>query len=331
MADSPEDHQPALFLKYFSLVALTLQNTVLILVMRYVRTRPGDMFLASAAVICQEFLKMVTSLALVLYQEKSIKSWLKYLYDNTIDQPMDCVKVSVPSVIYVLQNNLLYVAVSNLDAATYQVTYQLKILTTAIFSVIMLKKVLSIPQWAALGVLFVGVSVVQLQPSSKVEENVAVEQRPFIGLFAVIVSCFLSGFAGVYFEKILKGTRQSIWLRNFQLGFLGIIIGVITMLFKDSTQFQEKGFFHGFDFLVWVVIGLQSFGGLMVAMVVKYADNILKGFATSAAIVLSSVASIFIFNFVLSPQFTIGAGLVMLALYVYGTYAPQPLPEKPIH
>lgn len=89
--------------------------------MRYVLTLPEDKFMASAAVICQEFVKMVTSLALVLYQEKSIKSWLKYLYDNTICQPMDCVKVSVPSIIYVLQNNLLYVAVSNLDAATYQV------------------------------------------------------------------------------------------------------------------------------------------------------------------------------------------------------------------
>jgi UDP-sugar transporter A1/2/3 len=46
---------------------------------------------------------------------------------------------------------------------------------------------------------------------------------PIIGLISVLLACFSSGFAGVYFEKILKGSPCSVWIRNIQLGksFLG--------------------------------------------------------------------------------------------------------------
>lgn len=316
------------FLKYVSLVLLTLQNAALILIMRYVRTREGDMFFATSAVVCSEAIKTATSLAIILYQEKRVDLWLQHLYENIIQQPIDCLKVSVPAFVYVIQNNLLYIAVSNLEAATFQVTYQLKILTTAIFSVVMLRKQLAGLQWVALVILFAGVSIVQLQEAGeKKASDPKVEQNPIKGLVAVCISCVLSGFAGVYFEKILKGTSQSVWLRNVQLGFLGVVIGIITMFVKNGAAVSEKGMLFGFDFVVWIVVFLQSFGGLVVAVVVKYADNILKGFATSAAIVLSCVASMYFFDFQLTAQFSFGAALVMLAVYMYSKFVPQPTPR----
>lgn len=205
----------------------------------------------------------------------------------------------------------------------------MKILTTAIFSVIMLRKQLSSLQWVSLVFLFIGVAVVQLQPhDSKVSDKIATEQNPFVGLVAVIVSCLMSGFAGVYFEKVLKSTTQTIWLRNVQLGFIGMIFGYITMEMNDGAKVREHGFFYGYDWVVWFVIFLQSFGGLMVAVVVKYADNILKGFATSAAIVISCVASMYFFDFQISVQFVVGATLVMLSVYMYSKFIPnQTLPK----
>ena len=56
------------FMKYLSLVLLTLQNAALILVMRYVRTRPGDMFFATTAVVLSESFKLLTSLGIILYE-----------------------------------------------------------------------------------------------------------------------------------------------------------------------------------------------------------------------------------------------------------------------
>ena len=66
------------------------------------------------------------------------------------------------------------------------------------------------------------------------------------------------------------------------------------------------------------------------AAVVKYADYILKGFTCSLAIIITCIASIFIFDFSLSLQFTAGAALVIGSIFLYG-YQPQQksgLPEK---
>lgn len=63
---------------------------------------------------------------------------------------------------FVFQNNLAYVATSHLDGPTYQIICQSKIPITAVLSVIILGKALSMRQWISLTVLMFGVGLVQL-------------------------------------------------------------------------------------------------------------------------------------------------------------------------
>ena len=99
-----------------------------------------------------------------------------------------------------------------------QVTYQLKILTTALFSVAMLHKKLSLNQWFSLLCLMIGVTLVQWPQESihNHQHNDDSKSNALIGLIAVILSCFSSGFSGVYFEKLIKFSNQSLWVRNIQ-------------------------------------------------------------------------------------------------------------------
>merc|ERR1719309_1916359 len=314
--------------KYLSLVTLTGQNAILGLSMRYARTRPGDMFISTTAVFMAELVKLVTCLGLVWNaEERSFGQWWEALHSTIVRQPLDTVKVMVPSAVYLIQNNLLYVAASNLDVATYQITYQLKILTTAMFAVTMLGKKLLLTQWLSLLALIAGVAMVQL---SDVKESASAnpDQSKVIGFSAALTACMLSGFAGVYFEKILKGSEVSVWMRNVQLALLSVPLGLITAYGKDGAKIQDQGFLHGYDSFVWFTVAQNALGGLLVVVVVKYADNILKGFACSLAIIITCVASIFIFDFSLSLQFTVGAALVIGSIFLYG-YQPQQKPGIP--
>ncbi|XP_048511112.1 UDP-galactose translocator isoform X1 [Athalia rosae] len=304
-------------LKYVSLVTLTLQNAVLGLSMRYARTRAGDMFLSSTAVVMAEAVKLATCLILVYVEEGNFRKFLRTLNLTIIKQPLDTLKVCVPSLVYIIQNNLLYISASHLDAATYQVTYQMKILTTAFFAVLILRKTLLAIQWSALMLLLTGVILVQLDQSKPSSVPSGTEQNHLIGVSAALSACFLSGFAGIYFEKILKGSDISVWMRNVQLSLLSLPFGLFTCFLYDGTIIFKQGFFFGYDWVVYYLVVLQAGGGLVVAMVVKHADNILKGFATSLAIVISCIASIYLFAFHLSLQFATGATLVICSIFMY--------------
>lgn len=311
-------------MKVVSLVTLTVQNAAVALSMRYARTRTGDMFIASTAVLMAEVFKCVASLLLVLKQEASVQVCIMSIYTHVWRNKIDTLKVTVPAFVYLIQNNLLYVSASNLDAATYQVTYQLKILTTAVFAVIILGRVLLRTQWVALLLLCGGVALVQLAAGGSAETAVSTEgQSKVIGVLAAVGACVCSGFAGIYFEKILKGSDVSIWMRNVQLSLASLPLGLATAFASDWNNIVDKGFFHGYDGYVWYLVVLNATGGLLVAMVVKYADNILKNFATSLAIVLSMLASMVFFGFVLNLQYGIGTALVIASIFLY-SYQPAP-------
>ncbi|XP_048395098.1 UDP-N-acetylglucosamine transporter-like [Stegostoma tigrinum] len=321
----------SLSLKYISLGVLVFQTTSLVLTMRYSRTfkEEGPRYLASTAVVIAEMMKIAACLLLVYKDSNySFKALNRILQDEIINKPMDTLKLAIPSGIYTLQNNLLYVALSNLDAATYQVTYQLKVLTTAFFSVTMLGKNLGVYQWLSLLILMAGVALVQW-PTDTMEE---VKQElsagsQFVGLIAVLSACLSSGFAGVYFEKILKGTKQSVWIRNIQLGLFGSIFGIMGVYVYDGQRVKEHGVFQGYNKFTWIVVTLQALGGLVIAAVIKYADNILKGFATSLSIILSTLISYFwLQDFVPTSVFFFGAILVITATFLYG-YEPKNLSD----
>jgi len=247
----------------------------------------------------------------------------------------DCWKLAVPASLYVLQNNLQFVAASNLDVATFQVSYQAKILTTAFFSVTMLHKRLSLSKWLCLAALAAGVAIVQLQdsPSPAKHGGDTSSMDRLTGFVAIVMACLTSGFAGVYFEKVLKGSKADLWIRNIQLTIFSLAPAFLAVLFPDFSLrdlWKPEGaplrqpdpnaptwIFGNFGAWAIATVLCQTIGGLVTALVIRYSDNIAKGFATSLSIVISFAAGVILFDFEVTLQFLLGCGIVLAATYYY--------------
>merc|ERR1719157_220717 len=96
---------------------------------------------------------------------------MKGIKENIIDVPLDALKIMIPSMLYLIQNTLLYVALSNLSAPLFQVTYQAKLLTTALVSVVMLQRSYKPKQWICLCLLGVGVAIVVLSETKHSQDD----------------------------------------------------------------------------------------------------------------------------------------------------------------
>lgn len=341
-------------LKYISLIILAVQNSCLIIVMALAQGAGRPVFYSSTAVFINELVKLFVCTGMTIHE--TIKDTGRFYPQDFINDVIggDAWKLAIPAMLYAIQNNLQYVASHALDPSTFQVTYQLKILTTALFSVLLLNRSLPALKWMSLVMLTAGIGLVSVEESNNraahkklnnnestsalsdlLQEEAAkamdkaaamASERPdvFVGLMAVLVACVLSGLAGVYFEKILKGSQGTIWLRNIQLSLFSLPFSLLAVYLKDGEGVTEQGFFAGYDMLVVTAIACQSAGGLIVAVVVKYADNILKGFATSISIVISAIASVAIFGSKIGSIFMLGTVLVLGATYLYS------LPDKPV-
>ncbi|XP_051500846.1 CMP-sialic acid transporter [Myxocyprinus asiaticus] len=302
--------------KLYCLTVMTLIVATYTVALRYTRTVTSELYFSTTAVCITEVIKLLLSLVMLFREAGDLGRCKTALVNHIFRSPKELLKLSVPSVVYAIQNNMAFIALSNLDAAVYQVTYQLKIPCTALCTVLMLNRSLSRLQWFSVFMLCGGVTLVQWTPPESTK--VQMEQNPFLGFVAIAVAVLCSGFAGVYFEKVLKSSDTSLWVRNIQMYLSGILVTLIGVYMTDGTKVLEKGFFYGYTSWVCFVIFLASVGGMYTSVVVKYTDNIMKGFSAAAAIVLSTVASVILFGLQITTTFITGGMLVCVSIYLYG-------------
>ncbi|XP_077221238.1 CMP-sialic acid transporter 2-like isoform X3 [Tasmannia lanceolata] len=235
--------------------------------------------------------------------------------DNKLSTSLDEVIVyPIPAALYLVKNLLQYYIFAYVDAPGYQILKNLNIISTGVLYRIILKKQLSKIQWAAFILLCAGCTTAQLDSSS--EDRVL--QTHFEGWMMAIVMALLSGFAGVYTEAIIKKRpSRNINVQNFWLYVFGMAFNAVAILVQDFDAVMNKGFFHGYSFITTCMILNHALSGIAVSMVMKYADNIVKVYSTSVAMLLTAIISVFLFGFHLSLAFFLGSTVVSVSIYLH--------------
>lgn len=331
----------AALLKWGSLLLFLCQNTLNPVVFRYATTETTSSARASTSVILfvTESLKLILSFGLLIVEEgSSLNAAGAIVYNQWLKKPRASMVLGLPALIYALQNALLQWSAGNLPAALWQVTYQGKILVVAGLSVVLLRKEIKRVQWFAIAIMGLGIAVVQLSNAKEKKQDSmanASEQNFLKGFIMLLLACFCSGFAGVYTEMIFKQVgaakaeiKVSLWLQNMQLAVFSMLLMVVTflpetMLVSTSSR-QTQHVFEGFTGKTWALAVNNAIGGLFVAMVIKYADNILRGFASALATINACILAVFCFGFVIGGRFVLGVALVIGSTLLYGGVVKLP-------
>lgn len=370
------------------LLLLAIQNCSKNLLMRYVM-KDKPKFLTSVAVIGSELIKlMISTFVIIFYEKKTLYSIIQFV---CYDDKWNTILVAVPASAYNLQMKLEYIALANIDAAMFSVLVQTKLLFTATFSYIVLRKKLKYIQVISLLLLTVGVMLCNMksnykQPSrsrlvetTNDEATTEEDEEPSsyfmtpsaVGIISTIGIALSSGFASVYTEKIIKGQHQQkqkvkdviistrdleisnnsnqnisnnldsnsnspptsiplhhtnnttnknnygLWHTQVQLAVMSLITIGIYALYSDYTAIATFGLFHQFTFGAFVSIFNSAIGGLIVASVLKYADSILKGYATATSVILTGILSMILFHTPLPIIYFMGIVNVVTAVLLY--------------
>ena len=306
-----------------ALFALVVQNTSLVVCLRLSFRDAASTYAPSTVVLCSELLKLIVcSLVVARRCGKDLRLVLVQIGNQHM--------LFIPSMLYVVQNNLLFFGAERLSSLVYILCSQSKILTTAIMSRIILGTKLSRVQCMYLSLLAVGLVLVQARGDESNPQTGHEQASSVLGITAVILAAWSSGTAGVVLERIYKAVGQpddaivhTIWTRNVQLSFISLPFAIFGVFLQNHDQAFTSGFFKGYGVLVWLIILLQTAGGVIIAYVMKFTNNILKCLAIGLSICCCAVYSFVVGELELTANVMLGIFLVCVSIAGYSLHSTQ--------
>lgn len=278
--------------------ALVLQKCLTDALTWYTRARGGTYSGTSVALICEAVKYPLLAAAIAFFESPRVV--LPTFAEAFSPAPWLIVWVGLA---YAVQNLLYFVCLDYISPAAYQVLSQSKMIFTAGLMAILLRKRFSRQQLLALLLLVVGSAATQLAEFSG-GVLLAVSGHALLGCALTVLSALISALPNVFYERLLKSEGKNEWVANLQLT-TSILFWVCAFKLSSfaasgapdglgSTAAVGGGLLHpwgqltrGFTPTVWLIIVLKALSCIIIPACLKYADNIIYGYAKPVSIVVT--------------------------------------------
>lgn len=224
---------------------------------------------------------------------------------------------AVPAAIYFVNNLLSVYALQYISVTDNQVLSQLKIVCTAVLFRVIMGKELSAYQWISILQLTCGCATSQLPSAGAAAPSQQQHDSSMLGAMMTLASCGLSSLAGIYSEQLLKGSSDSIHWQNIQLYSWGVVFNLAGMFVQDSAEISQKGLLGGYNGFTVAYVVSTALNGLVISAILKYADNIVRVYAHSLAMVVTMVLYTIFFHHPPTVQLLLGLVMVVTSMVQY--------------
>jgi len=222
------------------------------------------------------------------------------------------IAAGVPALLYALQNYCSLMAYQHLSPISYNVLNQTKTLSAAFFCYFLLGKPQSKMQVLSLVVLLGAALVMEkvvpirrqlpttgidtytnLSIKDEKKEDDAATTTGYItkGIVPVLLASLTSGLAGTLCQQTLQVVERNLLLFSMEISAFSSLVLMASLIAgnPDSKKIFKGDFTQGWTKRTWIPIFTNAMGGVLVALVTKYAGSVRKGFALVVGLLLSGV------------------------------------------
>lgn len=292
-----------------------------------------DYIVLSVTTLC-EALKLVFSLGMYALLPADKRS-------HALLHQRDVLLFALPALLYAMNNYLLFVIVTHIRPAHFQLLSTLKTVFTALLFRAVLKRVLTPTHQAAIVILAAGAAVSRLPDAGSGCEYASGEfesgsgilpihlSSEWVGVLLTLVSCVFSSLAGVVNEALLKkeGQLHSLFLQNGLLYAWGVAINLLALAVQNHDRLDVYGPFDGYGPGVLLLLLVNALTGLSISAVLKFTDNLVRVFAHTAAMLLTMILESTVLATPPSVQLVLAVFIVSSSAAVYTMQGP-PLPMR---